>query len=498
MIVSLVFCAHGSNASAAAPDAQSSGSAVLSIDVGIRPDDFRGMVNNQEKIRHPVWVRAQGGTYRGARINNRGSSSKEIGMLMPTKRVPFELLFDSGADAVPPFANPSIKFINCFMPYRLLAEYVGLDLFEAAGVPTPEHTFSFLRLNGKDFGVYLTLEDVNKQFLTKHFSGNIGSLYKASNSTLSGAHLDTLWFGRIFTKTDRGSQTLSALLDALDRGEGFENYLDMDEILLFFACTAAIGGNASIFTERCNFMLYDNGGKFVLLPWDLSEAFCAFLNGNGIDHFATDEKIGDSAGEPNPLFELIMRNPENREKYHAYIRRINDTFLSPERVRPYLLSLIRQLEPYLLRDRTIFLNVPDLEKAMTSGNVLYTDNLLAVLDEIHLQLRDQLDGKLASFYLNTDRFVLPDMIDHSEWFDALSQSREGYDASVVKDVCDAYPAWHSAFVKHDLFHVRRDFFIAAAVFAPCFLIVLFRRRILYGIQARIAGKRKPEPQAEKE
>lgn len=406
-------------------------------------------------------------------------------MLMPTKRVPFELVFDSGADAVPRFSNPSVKFINPFMPYRLLSEYIGLDLFAASGVPTPEHKFAFLQLNGTDFGVYLAVEDVNKTFLTKHFSGNVGSLYKCTNNINPETDLRTKWFGTIFVKSDRGSQTLSSLLAALERGEGFEQYLDMDEILRFLACTAAIGGNASVLTEQSNFLLYDNGGKIMLLPWDLSEAFCAFLNGNGIDHF----KLDDGTGAPNPFFELIMQNPENREKYHAYIRQINDSFLSPERIKPYLLSLIQQVAPYLLRDRTIFRNVPDLEKALTEGTVLYSENFLAVLDEIHTQLQAQLDGKLDAFYLNEDRFVLPDLFTPSEWFDALSQSAEDYDASIVSDVCDAYAGWHRDFVKNEFFHVRKDFFIAVLVFAPCIPVVLLWRRMLDLIQTRRSRKR---------
>lgn len=481
MLVSMSLCAH-----AAATDAPDSASVIVEMNIGIRPEDYRSMISEQEKIPHPVWVCSDSDGYRGAQINIRGSSSKDIGMLMPTKRVPFELVFDSGADAVPRFSNPSVKFINPFMPYRLLAEYVGLDLFAASGIPTPEHKFAFIRFNDTDFGVYLAVEDVNKTFLSKHFSGNIGSLYKSSNNTDPDRDLHTVWFGNIFVKTDRGSQTLTALLAALEKGEGFENYLDMDEILRFFACTAALGGNASVLTEQSNFLLYDNGGKFVLLPWDLSESFSAFLNGNGVDHFELD----DDTGTPNPLFELVMRNPENREKYHAYLREINDTFLSPERVKPYLLSVVRQVAPYLLRDRTIFRNVPDLETAMTSGSVLYTDNLLAVLDEIHRQLADQLDGKIDSFYLNEDRFVLPDLFEYSEWMEALSQSTETYNPAIVEEVCDAYALWRRDFVKEELFPVRKDFFVSVIVFVPCFLVVLLWRRLRGLTEAVRNGKRR--------
>ena len=475
MAASFVFCTHAADA-VSVPEENA---VIMQTDIGIRPEDFRRMISSEEKTPYSVWVASDGQPYRGARMNIRGSSSKMAGMLMPTKRIPFELVFDSAADAFPPFNNPSVKFINCLMPFRLLEEYIGLDLFAAAGVPTPEHKFSFLRLNGVDYGVYLAVEDIDKQFIAKHFSGNIGSLYKSSNLSDASRDLHTVWFGSIFVKTDRGSQTLSSLLAALERGEGFEDYLDMDEVLRFLACTAAIGGSASVLTEQSNFALYDNGGKFVLLPWDVSESFYGFVSGNGIDHFKLD-----NSETPNPLFELIMKNPENREKYHAYIRQINDTFLSPARIKPYLLSIIRQVAPYLRRDHTIFRNVPDLEKAMTTGNVIFSENLLAVLDEAHRQIQDQLDGKIDSYYLNEERFVMPDLQDPQSWFEAMSQSADGYDASIVDRVCDGYEGWHKDFVKHDLFRVRKDFFLAAAVFVPCFLLVLFRRRILLLIRAR--------------
>ncbi len=452
---------------------------IVEVDVGIRPSAFRRMISNAEKTRYSVWVGSDDATYRGASINIRGSSSKEFGMLMPTKRIPFELVYDNGADAIPRFSNPSVKFINDPTPYHLLAEYIGLELFAASGIPTPEHAFSFIRFNDTDFGLYLAVEDVNKHFIAKHFDGNIGSLYKCSNNIEDGAYMHSPWFGDIFAKTDRGSQTLAALISALEKGSGFEHYLDMDEVLRFFACTAAVGGSGSILTEQNNFLLYDHGGKFVLLPWDVSESFYAFPvynddpDNNGIDRFYLEETT-----DLNPLFELIMRDPENRAKYHEYIREINDTFLAPERIKPYLLSIIRRIAPYLERDHTIYGKTPDLEKAMTTGTELYSENLLAVLIEMHKQLHEQLDGKAELFYFNDTVFTMPTILQSWEWYEALTTSTEDYNSAIVDQVCDGYTGWLSGFIRHDLFPAQKGFFLSALLFVPCLLIVLFWRRIL--------------------
>ena len=489
-IVSLTSCGKRTSAGPTAENAAATIPDVVQMDVGIRPGAFRDLVSHEEKKSYSVWVNADGAVYRGAKINIRGSTSKGIGLLMPTKRIPFELTFAKGADAIPFFANPSVKFNNGFTAFRLLAEYVALDLFEESGIPTPAHAFSFIRFNDTDFGLYLAVEDVNKFFIAKHFDGNIGSLYKAStHEDQKGAHIYTEWFGHIFSKVDKGSQTLASLLSALDRGSGYEAYLDMDEVLRFLACTTAIGGSGSVITEQNNFLLYDNGGKFVLLPWDLSEAFFTSSDEDGIDrfHLMNDEE------KLSPLFELIMRDPENREKYHAYLRQINDTFLSPERMRPYLLSVIRQVAPFLERDQTIYGRRTDLETMMTTGTEYGTENLLAAVEDMHRQLQEQLDGKTDRFSFNEDLFTLPEYEEYEDWLNQFAQSAEGYDATVLDRVCDGYGAWLAVFLKNGLFDAEKDFFISAMIFAPCFLFVLFRRRIVSLLQTVKYSKNRLHP-----
>jgi spore coat protein H len=60
-----------------------------------------------------------------------------------------------------------------------LAEYAATSLFRDAGLPVARVTHGFVELNGKDLGLYVIIEAVNKDFLRRHFKNANGNLYEA-------------------------------------------------------------------------------------------------------------------------------------------------------------------------------------------------------------------------------------------------------------------------------------------------------------------------------
>ena len=153
---------------------------VQTLDIGIRPAHYKNLVSNEAETVYPIMVKDDDSDYVGASIKNRGYSSKLSTIYLDAHRVPFEIKFSGKKDALL-FENTSLKLINSYTPFRLIAEYLGLELFEYCGIPTPEHSFVFLRLNDVDFGVYLAVEDVNEEFIAKHFSNTAGLLCKSNS-----------------------------------------------------------------------------------------------------------------------------------------------------------------------------------------------------------------------------------------------------------------------------------------------------------------------------
>lgn len=466
-VVSPLFCVLPSAAETAS---------VVEINIGIRPSAYKKLIDDESEPVFSVQASFNGGPLYQSKLKLRGSSSKVIGLSTPLKRLPIELNLSDATPAAWTMGNPCLKLYSCMTPFHLAAQYLAYELFDSMDIPTPAHTFAFLQYNSVDSGAYFVLENVNETFIKKQFGQLSGSLYKGADRSSRQQLSSSRWFGGLLPVVDKGNERLRALIDALNRGEGYEQYIDVDEFLRFFACTAVCCTENSILTELTGFFLYDDNGKFILIPWDYSEAFCATETKNGIDHF--DLEFWEEA-PPCELFNLLMQNESNREKYHAYIKEINDTFLDPAIMDPYFNEISRLLQPYLQRDHTIFINHPyDLppEPEDIFGTI---GSLLKTLHCIYDNLNAQLNGETDVFYVNPFHKEIPPLDEFEALMQFIISNSPGLDFNITDKICAAYPTWcrqfgYIPFDADDPVEIA----IAAGVFAvvSAFLIGLARRK----------------------
>ena len=451
---------------------------VHTFDIGIQPSAYRQLVSDDSEPRLPMQISVDNGPLTRGKIKLRGNSSKWIGLALPTKRIPVQIVFD-GADPVEnTFNNSCVKLINSFLPFRLLAEYIALDLFSFCGIPTPAHHFVFLRYNDVDFGLYLAVEDINETFLSKHFSFPFGSLLKGAEGDAGQPYSRSSWFGELRMDLDHGDERLLLLLDALERGRGYEEYLDIDEVLRFFACTAAYGGIGSILEEQSNFFLYDTGEKFILLPWDLSDAFSAEPTNNGIDCFRMEYW---NTAPPCVFFDLLMQDENNRKMYYAYLEEINDRFLNPETMEPYFQSMASLVAPYLSKDCTMPFNLPYELPVVPEEGYGNIGSLLSTLTNIHDNITKQLQGSEHVFYSNPAWKNLPPEEEFDRRIDYFLQNSPRIDLHITNQICINY-----SFYCFKLLHSRMaatspiELTVALAIFVVTFCAVFFSYRLLKG------------------
>ena len=451
---------------------------VFEINIGILPYDFKQLTSSETPDIHKIDFSVDGGVYRKGKMHIRGATSKYVGLSTSAKRVPFALNVDRDLSLTVGLGNSSVKFINSFTVYRLYAEYLALELFQSRGIPTPAHAFSLVRFNNVDFGLYLAVEELNAEFANKNFTEDDVYLYKSRGNEKQMFRFESGWFGVLTSDTDAGAARLQALIAALDGGGNYDELIDVDEFLRFFACTAVLGADSSILTELNNFFLIDANGKFQLAPWDCSEAFFCNFEGNGIDHY---HYMASDA--PSLLFELLMRDPANKEKYHAYIREINDTFLSPANVTAMLTALAEKTAPYLARDCTIYCRTEQPEPGAPAENGYSFAALSETLLRIHENLNAQLNGETDRFYENPERDRLNEAVENDGLDAFFMQYSPTVDPSVAERICKAYPAWRLQADFRREPEQARAYLIAgaafaggAAVLAVSFIIPRLRRR----------------------
>ena len=454
--------------------AESSAPVVHTFDIGIQPAAYRQLISDDSEPRFPVQISVDNGPLTHGEIKLRGNASKWVGLSLPTKRIPVQIVFDGANPMKETISNSCVKLINSLVPFRLLAEFIALDLFSFCGIPTPAHEFIFLRYNDVDYGLYLAVEDINEEFLSKHFSSPFGSLFKGTDSEATLPFSHSSWFGELRMDLDHGDERILALLDALDRGQGYDKYLDVDEVLRFFACTAAYGGIGSILEEQSNYFLYDTGDKFILLPWDLSEAFCAEPTGNGIDRFRLEYW---AVAPPCVLFDLLMQDDNNREIYHAYLEKINDHFLDPEIMEPYFQSMVALVSPYLSRDHTMSFNLPFEMPVVQEEGYGTVGSLLSTLTNIHDNLAEQLHGSEHVFYVNPVWNDIPSEEEYARRIDYFLQNSPAMDLHITNRICANYSfyclgLWGSRLVAENPIELAVAFVVF--IFAFCAMFCYYR------------------------
>ncbi len=247
-----------------------------------------------------------------------------------------------------------LNFNNCFKDPSLMREMIGYDIFEAAGCPASRtsHIKLYVTVPGtysrEFFGVYISVEQVNKHYLADRFPESSGNLYKSGQAggdlTWKGsdpsAYKTPLSNPPYEKKTNELVDDWSDFIHFLDVLNNtpvinfkteIENVFNVDGFLDYLAANTVLSNMDSIAGRKCNFYLYHNmaTGKFEFIPWDLNEVYGNF-HGPGQDaDTMLDLDIYDPTSDgPHVLVDRILNVPEYEADYVERIRAlVNGAFL---------------------------------------------------------------------------------------------------------------------------------------------------------------------------
>jgi spore coat protein H len=168
-----------------------------------------------------------------------------------------------------------LMFNNSVQDSTYVAEYLGTSLFRDAGLPAARVTHARVRLNGRDLGLYVVIEAMNKDFLKRNFGSGKGNLYEA--------YLGDVGSGRM--EQDNGADTSQADLQALhracviadpaDRWRALDKVLDVDRFVSFVAMEMLTTHWDGYAIHTNNFRIYHDpkSEKMVFITHGLDWAF---------------------------------------------------------------------------------------------------------------------------------------------------------------------------------------------------------------------------------
>lgn len=256
-----------------------------------------------------------------------------------------------------------------FKDPSLIRNKLSLDFFSEIGVLSPQSRHIFLKLNGKNVGIYLELESVDEYFLAKrnlptgaifyavdgdanfslmtHREKEVKDALELGYEKKYGTELDEYYLEEMIIK-------VNTILRA-DFELEIEKYINVDKYLRWLA--------GIVFTQNYdgfvhNYALYRNGetGQYEVIPWDYDATWGRDVNGKNM---AVDYVRIEGF---NTLTARILDVDNFRKKYKELIEQILNHQFTLEYMEPKIDNLVKQIRPYVLLDQYESNNIQQFDK----------------------------------------------------------------------------------------------------------------------------------------
>lgn len=212
------------------------------------------------------------------------------------------------------------------------------DLFQKIGLPAARAAHTQVYINGKFYGLYVSVEQIDENFLARHYADDSGNLWKClypsdlqykddnatSYSSLMNGSSPVYELSTNETKNDwnpliRLMKMLSKTSDAAFK-DSIEAYIDIADILHTFSFNVMVGQWDDYWGNFNNFYLYHEPGKdkMHIIPYDYDNTF-------SVDWFNVDwSKTNPYTFHPlssaaRPLIQKILAVPEYKNLYTHFI-----------------------------------------------------------------------------------------------------------------------------------------------------------------------------------
>ena len=279
-------------------------------------------------------LKVDGKTYSDVGIRIRGSSSNR----MPGNKKPFNLTTDSFVPGQKVMGISTVNINNGALDPTMTREVTAFHIYRKY-MPAPRTAYVRVHLNGTFWGVYILVEQTNKDFVRGWFKDEDGSRYKGDRPGRAAVGTSTLaWLGtnvanyqqRYEIKTPSHANAWKDLINVCDKLNNTSNaqfkqeivkWIDVDRALWYFACGNLIVNSDDYMGAGHNYYMYfdPQDGRMSMIAVDGNEAYG--VHGPSTNPHRYSVLTGASSFS-RPLVRRILAVPEWREAYYAHYRTV--------------------------------------------------------------------------------------------------------------------------------------------------------------------------------
>jgi hypothetical protein len=225
---------------------------------------------------------------------------------------------------------------NAVQDPSYLRESIGYSLFRDAGVPAPRINFATVGVNGKEYGLYVQVEAVTRDFLERWYDKTKGNLYEGPGDVIEWRELDL--------DSNQGQEDrsdLRHLAQAIneanddDPWRSLSQLVDRNEFTRFIALEQLVA-HWDGYTQVNNYRIYQNPStsKFEFFPHGCDQLF---------------EETGTSIlrNQGGILARALMETRSGKESYLQVMRDILDQAWDEDELKNRIAEIYLTIRPYL-------------------------------------------------------------------------------------------------------------------------------------------------------
>lgn len=416
---------------------------VNEIEITVDEKDWQSLVDNALKKEYIMGdITINGETFSSVGIRPKGNSSlKMVASSEDSDRYSLKIDFHEYIKNQTYYGLEKLALNNCISDPTYMKEYLSYEMFSKMGVATPACSYAHIKINGEEWGLYLAVEVMEESFIERYFGSAEGNLYKPESTDAMGENpmpkgqkqnkkrgnqkegeniknpkdgsnnkvapnmarggTDLVYNGdelsnyagifdnAVFNTTSKkDNYKVIEMIKNLNKGTNLENYLDVDEILRYFAVnTFLVNLDSYAGNLKHNYYLYERDGVFQILPWDLNMSFAGFQvrDAKSAVNFPIDTPVSGDSMENSPLISKLLEVDKYKQIYHKYLRALVNDYINSGEYEATINKIDNSIGDYVKKDPTAFYTYEQYQSSLPALRQFGKDRAKSVIAQLEGQ-----------------------------------------------------------------------------------------------------------------
>ncbi len=144
-------------------------------------DEFIANCKSEEYYTCSVVIDSE--SYKNVAIRGKGNTSLSQ---VTNDRYSYKIEFDHYDSTNTYYGLDKLCLNNIIQDNTYMKDYLSYQIMKEMGVASPLCSFSYITVNGKDWGLYLAVEGMEESFLQRNYGKDYGELYKPDSMDMGG------------------------------------------------------------------------------------------------------------------------------------------------------------------------------------------------------------------------------------------------------------------------------------------------------------------------